>query len=41
MFKAAEEAREASRSGDGDVIVPPAESEDNRMPGVGKEKAAF
>jgi hypothetical protein len=27
MFKAAKEAREASRSGDGDVVVPPAESE--------------
>jgi hypothetical protein len=27
MFKAAKEACEASRSGDGDVVVPPAESE--------------
>jgi len=39
--KAAQDACKASRSGDGDVVVPQAESEDNGMPGVDKEKAAF
>ena len=39
--KATQEVREASGSGDGDVVVPLAESEDNGMPGVDKEKAVF
>lgn len=38
MFKAAKEAREASRSGDGDAVAPPRARE---MPGVDEEKAAF
>jgi hypothetical protein len=41
MFKAAEEACEASRSGDGDVVVLPGESEGKGMPVVDKEKATF
>jgi hypothetical protein len=41
MFKVVQEAREASRSGDGEVVVPPAGGEDNGMSGVNKEKAAF
>ena len=39
--KAAQEAREASRSGDGNVVVPPAGGGGDGMPGVDKEKAAF
>jgi hypothetical protein len=39
--KTAQEVREASGSGDGDVVVTLAESEGGGMPGVDKEKAAF
>lgn len=41
MFKAAQEAREASRSGDGDVVVPPAESEGKGIPGVEQGESSF